>query len=463
MSASVRELIDDRPMSRFQWGAVVVCVLLNMLDGFDVLVMAFAGKSVSADWGLSGAQLGLLLSAGLIGMAVGSMVVAPWADRFGRRPIVLGCLAVAAAAMLLSAASQSAVQLGVLRAVTGLGIGGILATSNVIAAEYASKRWRGLAVSLNSTGYALGATLGGLLAALLVGQFGWRSVFLAGGLATAASIPLVWWRLPESLDFLLVRRPVRALERVNALLARMGHAALAALPERVAAPKGVGAGYRELLTPRLRRTTLVLWPVFFCIMAGFYFVTSWTPTLLVEAGLSPTAGIAGGTLLNVGGIFGAALLGLLAAKFALRTVLATYLVATGALLAIFIGASSSLTLAFVIAAVIGVFVNGCVAGLYALTPTVYDPAVRTTGVGTGLAIGRAGAILAPTLAGTLLDGGWTPEQLYVVFGAVFVATAALLFLLRLRRTDGAAPAATPRTTTRDTAAPTTARVEGASS
>ncbi|GAA2877189.1 MFS transporter [Pseudonocardia halophobica] len=458
MSATVRELIDDRPMSRFQWGAVVVCVLLNMLDGFDVLVMAFTGKSVSADWGLNGAQLGLLLSAGLIGMAVGSMVVAPWADRFGRRPIVLGCLAVAAVAMLLSAASQSPAQLGVLRAVTGLGIGGILATSNVIAAEYASKRWRGLAVSLNSTGYALGATLGGLLAAVLIGQFGWRAVFLVGGLATAASIPLVWWRLPESLDFLLARRPAGALERVNALLARMRHEALAALPEQTAAPKGVGAGYKELLTPRLRRTTLVLWVVFFCIMAGFYFVTSWTPTLLVEAGLSPTAGIAGGTLLNVGGIFGAALLGLLAAKFALRTVLATYLVATGGLLAIFIGASSSLAAAFAIAAVIGVFVNGCVAGLYALTPTVYDPAVRTTGVGTGLAIGRAGAILAPTLAGTLLDGGWTPEQLYIAFGVVFVATAALLFLLRLRSTT---PDTTPGTAPR--AAGTTVRPEGATS
>lgn len=432
MSATVRDLIDERPMSRFQWSAVVVCVLLNMIDGFDVLVMAFTGKSVSAEWGLTGAQLGLLLSAGLIGMALGSMFVAPWADRIGRRPMVLGCLTLAAATMLLSSVSQAAWQLGGLRALTGIGIGGVLATSNVIAAEYASARWRGLAVSLNSTGYALGATLGGLLAVLLIGQFGWRSVFLVGGLATALAIPLVWWRLPESLDFLVTRRPAAALERVNGLLARMGHAALAVLPERAAAPRGVAAGYRELLTPRLRRTTLVLWVVFFCIMAGFYFVTSWTPTLLTEAGLSPTAGIAGGTLLNVGGIFGAALLGLLAARFPLRNVLAAYLVATGALLAFFIATTSSLAFALVVAVVIGLFVNGCVAGLYALTPTVYESAVRTTGVGTGLAIGRAGAILAPTLAGTLLDGGWTPQSLYLLFGVVFVVAAATLFLLRLR-------------------------------
>lgn len=427
---ALRDVLDDAPMTRFQWGAITICVLLNLLDGFDVLVMAFTGKSVAAEWGLSGAQLGLLLSAGLVGMAAGSMVIAPWADRFGRRPIVLGCLAVAAAAMLLSSGAQSAAQLGLLRVVTGLGIGGILATSTVIAAEYSSRRWRGLAVSLNSTGYALGATLGGLLAAFLISGAGWRSVFLVGGIATAASLPLVWWRLPESLDFLLVRRPAGALDRINAVLARMGHTPLTALPERAAAPRGVVAGYRELLAPRLRRTTLLLWVVFFCIMAGFYFVTSWTPTLLVEAGLSAASGITGGTLLNLGGIFGAALIGLLAARFALRSVLAAYLVATGVLLAVFIAATSALSLAFVVAAVVGVFVNGCVAGLYALTPTVYGPDVRTTGVGTGLAIGRAGAILAPTVAGALLDGGWTPQLLYIAMGVVFVATAGLLMLLR---------------------------------
>ncbi|MEJ8278101.1 MFS transporter [Pseudonocardia spirodelae] len=427
---AVRRLLDDAPMSRYQWGAVAACVLLNVLDGFDVLVMAFTGRSVSAEWGLSGAGLGLLLSAGLVGMAAGSVLIGPWADRVGRRPVVLGCLALAGVAMLASAAAQSPGQLGALRLVTGLGVGGILATSNVIAAEYASARWRGLAVSLNSTGYALGAVLGGLLAVALIGQFGWRSVFLAGGLATLAVIPLVWWRLPESIDFLLVRRPRGALERVNALLARTGHAPLDALPGGTPVRTGVAAGYGALLRPALRRTTLLIWVGFFCVMAGFYFVTSWTPTLLVEAGLSPESGIAGGTLLNVGGMFGAAALGLLAARFALHHVLAGYLVTTAVLLGVFITTTSSLALAFVVAVLVGLFVNGCVAGLYALAPTSYGADVRTTGVGTALAVGRSGAILAPTLAGALLDGGATPQSLYLLFAAVFVGAAVLVLLLR---------------------------------
>jgi benzoate transport len=438
---SLRAALDEGPMSRFQWGAITVCVLLNMLDGFDVLVMAFTGKAVSAEWELSSSELGLLLSAGLVGMALGALCVAPWADRIGRRPVILGCLAVAAVGMLLSSVSQSPVQLGMERVLTGVGIGGVLAGSNVIAGEYASRRWRGLAVSLNSTGYAVGATVGGLLAVGMIGEFGWRSVFLTGGLATAVAVPLAYFCLPESVDFLASRRPKGALERINALARRMGRPPLKSLPEPTAGPSGVGAGFRELLSPALRRSTLLLWSAFFLVMAGFYFVTSWTPTLLVEAGLSGTQGLTGGTLLNLGGIFGAAALGALAARFALRSVLMAYLITTAVMLAAFIASTSSLGAAFALGAVIGLFANGCVAGLYALTPATYGPGIRATGLGSGLAVGRIGAILAPTLAGGMLDAGWTPQNLYLAVSLIFIATAALLLLLRPATAGDTEPAA----------------------
>lgn len=443
---SPRTALAEGPMSRFQWSVIAVCVLLNMLDGFDVLVMAFTADSVSADWALSGTQIGLLLSASLFGMAIGSMLVAPWADRFGRRPITLGCLTLAGAAMLLSAVSQSATQLGILRALTGIGIGGILASSNVIASEFASDRWRGLAVSLNSTGYAIGATVGGIAATVLIGDFGWRSVFLFGGLATVLLIPLVWFRMPESLDFLLTRRPTGALQRVNALATRIGTPMLDGLPAPVESSTGAAGGYRALLGRDSRRNTLVLWVAFFCVMAGFYFVTSWTPTLLIEAGMSQQQGITGGTLLNVGGIAGAALLGLLAARFVLRNVLIAYLIATAVLLGVLTLSTSQLGLAYALCVAVGVFVNGCVAGHYALTTSVYRPHVRTTGVGTALAVGRAGAILAPTMAGVLLDVGWGPQHLYLAAAVIFIGTGLVLTLLRVRTRSAEAetdPAAVP--------------------
>ncbi|WP_326834110.1 MFS transporter [Amycolatopsis rhabdoformis] len=432
MSIDLRAARDTNPMSRLQWAAVTVCMLLNLLDGFDVLVMAFTGKFVAAEWQLSATELGLLLSAAPVGMAVGSMFVAPWADRIGRRRIILACLVVSSVAMILSSLAPSAGVLGALRVVSGLGIGAIIAGGSVASAEFANRRWRGLAVSLNATGYALGATLGGLIAVLLIGGSGWRSVFLFGGIATALAIPLVVGWLPESLDFLLTRRPPGALERVNRLAARCGLGKLDALPEQTEAPRGIGAGYRELLKPKLRRTTLLMWLVFFLVMAGFYFVTSWTPTLLLTAGLSSAQGLTASTLLNLGGVFGAALLGVLTARFALRKVLIGYLIGTGLLLGVFIASTQQLSLAFVVGIGVGLFVNGCVAGLFAFTATVYEPAVRATGFGTALAISRAGAILAPFAAGALLDTGMSPQGLYLGAGGVFLVTAAVLSLVRTR-------------------------------
>ncbi|MFP3515369.1 MFS transporter [Pseudomonas sp. SIMBA_077] len=430
MAIDLKTTVDNGPMSAFQWLAIGICIVLNMIDGFDVLVMAFTAASVSAEWALSGAQIGMLLSAGLFGMAAGSLFIAPWADRMGRRPLILLCLVVSGSGMLLSALSQTPTQLALLRGLTGLGIGGILASSNVIASEYASKRWRGLAVSLQSTGYALGATLGGLIAVWLLSHWGWRSVFVFGGVVTFAVIPLVLLWLPESLDFLLARRPATALQRINRLAERMGQPTLKSLPAAVASPVGEGKGVSKLLAPRLRHTTLLIWTLFFLVMFGFYFVMSWTPKLLVSAGLTAQQGITGGVLLSVGGIFGAALVGGLASRWPLTRVLSLFMLVTAGLLVLFVGSGSSVMTALGLGLMIGMFSNGCVAGLYALSPMVYDASVRTTGVGWGIGIGRIGAILSPVVAGFLLDAGWLPLHLYGVFAIVFVIAAACLLLLK---------------------------------
>ncbi|CAM3843991.1 Gallate transporter [Pseudomonas reidholzensis] len=430
MTNTLNQHLDNGPMSRFQCLAIGICILLNMIDGFDVLVMAFTAASVSAQWGLGGAQVGLLLSAGLFGMAAGSLFIAPWADRVGRRPLILFCLALSGIGMLLSAMSQTPVQLALLRGLTGLGIGGILASSNVIASEFASKRWRGLAVSLQSTGYALGATLGGLLAVWLLGQWGWRSVFLFGGVVTLLVIPVVLLWLPESVDFLLMRRPPNALARINRLALKMGQPALQVLPAPTLRAAGAATGFGQLLAPAMRRTTLVIWLLFFLVMFGFYFVMSWTPKLLVAAGLTAQQGITGGVLLSVGGIVGAALIGGLSSRWPLSRVLAMFMLVTAGLLVLFVVSGSSVSGILALGLLIGLFSNGCVAGLYALSPVVYDASVRATGVGWGIGIGRIGAILSPTVAGMLLDGGWQPLHLYGVFASVFVMAAACLLLLK---------------------------------
>ncbi|MCY1527723.1 4-hydroxybenzoate transporter PcaK [compost metagenome] len=431
MSQSIGQQMDEKNMAGFQWGVVALCFLINMLDGFDVLVMAFTAASVSADWGLSGTRLGYLLSAGLVGMAIGSLFIAPWADRFGRRPLILLCVSIAGVGMLASSRAPSPEMLAALRLLTGLGIGGILASSYVIAGEYANKKWRGLAISLQTTAYALGATVGGIIAAQIIPSLGWRSVFFYGGIATLLTLPFLALWLPESLAFLLSRRPRGALGRINQLLVRVGLQSVEQLPAaQEASHKSLRETFAELFSPSLLRSTLLIWAAFFLVMFGFYFVMSWTPRLLVSAGLSNQQGITGGVLLNVGGIFGTALVGLLAARFRLSRVLMTYLLVNAVLLAVFVQFTSNLDLAFAVVLLIGVFVNGCVAGLYSLTPTIYDATQRVTGLGWGIGIGRAGAIISPLVAGRLIDADWQPADLYFLFALSFVLAALAICLLK---------------------------------
>ena len=431
--SDVHGTINESRMSGFQKQAVAICVGLNMLDGFDVLAMAFTASSVSSDFGLSGAQLGLLLSAGLFGMAGGSLFLAPFADRYGRRSLTLLCLALLTTGMLLSAVARGATELLLYRVFTGVGIGGMLASLSVITSEYSSNRWRSTNISLSATGYPIGATIGGSIVTVLIASYGWRSVFVFGALTSALMIPVVAWRLPESLDFLLARRPANALRHLNALMRRMNRAEVSALPELVTPSSSTRVSMRSLFSGTLLRSTLLIWASFFLVMFSFYFVMSWTPRLLVTAGLSAQQGITGGVLLNLGGIAGGTLFGLLASRFPLRGLALRFIGLTAGLLLVFglLASQLTLALAFPVAIGIGIFLFGSMVGLYSMTPILYPAEVRTTGMGWAIGIGRIGAILSPMIVGLLVDGGWQTSHLYYAFTVPLVVAA--LTVLALRR------------------------------
>src|SRR5688500_3671923 len=221
------------PMSRFQIVAVAICVALNALDGFDILAITFAGPGIMREWQLGPGGLGVVISTGLVGMSIGSLFIAPLADTRGRRPIILLCLVLMTLGMLFSATSRSVTALAIWRVITGLGIGGMLASINAMVAEYANDTRRDFCVSLMTIGYPLGGMLGGMAAAWLLGHFDWRSVFIFGGVVSIAILAVVWWRLPESIEFLVFKRTPDALTEINTILGRMGRAPVAELPVRV--------------------------------------------------------------------------------------------------------------------------------------------------------------------------------------------------------------------------------------
>ena len=410
--------LEQGPISRYQILAIAICFAIFILDGFDALVIAFTGPEISNALQLTGTELGALFSASLVGMAIGAIVLAPYADRYGRRPLVLSSLVIVTVGMLLSAFAGSLDTLILLRVLTGIGIGVALASVNIIVAEYSPAKSRALAIGIVQTAYPIGATLGGALAIVLIEHSGWQSVFVAGSLGSALLIPVALGLLPESIQYLASKQPPGALERINRQLSRMGRERISALPARAAAADAVGV--RGLLGPAFLKSTLLLWAAFFIVMFCLYFVLSWTPKLLIESGLSSSEGISGGIVLHIGGITGQLMLGYLAARYDLRKLLAGYfglaviaMIAFGVLI-------ENLPLALITAWLTGFFVLGAITGSYAATAAVYPTEIRTTALGWALGVGRIGAILSPTIAGLLLDRDVSPQSLYVLFGVTML-------------------------------------------
>ncbi|MEU0989211.1 MFS transporter [Streptomyces sp. NPDC005953] len=349
------------------------------------------------------------------------------ADRIGRRPLILVSVALATVGMALSATAGSAWQLGVWRVLTGLGVGGILACTTVIASEYSSARWRALAIGLYTSGYGIGATLGGVAAVYLRTEHGWRAVFVGAILTGAALLLLVL--LTESIEFLATRKRAIDLTAVNRIARRIGQEQVTSL-ETPAHGGGDRAGHvADLFSGTRSRPTILLWTAFFTTMFGVFFVNSSTPALLETAGLTTGQSATAGMMLTLGGTVGAVIFGLAATRGSLRILLIVFTAPSALSMTPFIVSTSVLSVAYVLGIVIGGLMHGCIAGLYTLAPSLYGPQLRTTGVGWAIGIGRAGAILAPTVAGVLLDSGWKPAQLYIaVGGVVLLATVALVFL-----------------------------------
>ncbi|MBB3051537.1 benzoate transport [Prauserella isguenensis] len=435
---NITERIGAAPMSGYQWLIVALCTFMNCLDGFDVMAVAFTGPSVTDEFGLNGSEFGLLVSVGLIGMALGSMLLAPFADLIGRRPLILISLALGTIGMFGAAMAPSATVMGVFRLVTGIGVGGILASSNVMTSEFSNAKNRGLAIGVFTAGYGVGATVASMVAKTAVGG-DWRIVFYAGGFATLLALVVIALLLPESTAYLEKRRPQGALDRINRTLARMGMDSVswADLDEAASARAGAGktnSGWlKQLLTP-----TLLLWATFITIMFGFYFVNSWTPTLLVEDGLSESAAVTAGMAISIGGTVGSVLYGVAARIRTPRVVLIGFSLLAAAMMIAFIVSTSVLWLGFGIGVLVGALINGCIAGAYTVGPPLYPAQLRSVGMGWALGMGRIGAILSPTIAGMLKDAGASATQLYV--GAAAVVAICAIVLVGLRRHD---PESTP--------------------
>jgi len=424
-----RETLSSAPMSTLQVLAVAITVGLTALDGFDVLSISFASPGIATEWGIDRAALGIVLSMELIGMALGSIVLGAVADSIGRRPTMLGCLVLMTFGMFMVTTVKTIPELEVWRFTTGLGIGGLLAASNAVAAEFANVRRRNLCVSLMAIGYPLGAVSGGLIVAMLLRAHDWRSVFYFGASITAAFIPLVLL-MPESVHWLAQKQPAGSLERINRALTRMGHAVIDALPTIPVQVRKVSAG--DIFAPGLIMTTVLCTVAYFFHIMTFYFMLKWVPKIVVDMHFPASA--AAGVLVwaNVGGALGGTAVGLITQRVGLKQVTIGAMLLSSAMVILFGRSAPDLNELSLLCAAAGFFTNGVIIGLYAIFAQAFPTHVRAGGTGFAIGIGRGGSVLAPITAGFLFKWGYPLPTVAIYMAMGSLIAAGVLTLLKVK-------------------------------
>jgi len=417
-------------MSGFQLTVIAVMFLLNALDGYDALAIAFAAPGIGRDWSVTAGELGIVISVGLIGTALGSLCVAPLGDRVGRRPMILASLLAMTGGMLIAALASDLIVLSLGRVLTGIGVGAMVPSISALAAEYSNHRLRNLAVILVAIGFPLGGLICGSSSSILLHYFDWRSVFIAGAVITGLAILAPLKLAPESVEFLATLRSASSLTKINAVRARLRQPPLPALP-----PARERLSHRnvfDVFRPALLLMTLTLTLTYGLHSATVYYALNWVPKLVVDLSFSASQGASISAWTSAGGIVGALLVAALAARVDVRWLTTLLLFGTAGFLMIFAHTSANVHRLIATSALLGACLYGGQASLYALMTRAFPTHVRATGVGFVTGIGRLGGILSPSLSGFLMVAGLRNSQVSTVMalgslsGAVILVAAAML-------------------------------------
>jgi AAHS family 4-hydroxybenzoate transporter-like MFS transporter len=424
---NVSRLIDEGPITRFQVGIIICCALVNLFDGIDTQSIGVAAPFIADALGIKIASFGPIFSAALLGATIGAASFGPLADRLGRKTLLIVATAFIGVFTIMTAFANSVSTLMAFRVLAGLGLGGATPCFIALTSEYAPARLRAALVTLMWSAFPLGGMIGGLLNSYLLTHLGWQAIFYIGGVVPLFIAVGLALYLPESIKFLLTRR--NDSKAVARIVARFRSAAIR--PDAhfvIEEERMAGAPIRHLFTEGRALGTVLLWVPFFMGFGVLTVVTLWTPALLRLNGISPASTAFVIAFNGLGAFIGQSTAGRLMERFGILAVLfPAFLLGTAATVGLGYGAAS-VTLAATFIGLVGLFMGLGTAGAIALSATIYPTAIRSTGVGWGMAMGRFGQIVGPLIAGALLGAGWRADQIMIVI-AIAGLIAALFVVL----------------------------------
>ncbi len=428
----ITEIIDQARFNRFHWSVIWVCALLLIFDGYDLFIYGVVLPVLMDEWGLSPVQAGALGSYALFGMMFGAFIFGPLADRIGRKKGVIICFMIFSLATFFNGFATSVTEFGIYRFLAGLGCGGLMPNAVALMNEYSPKRSRGTLVALMFSGYSLGGVLAAGMGIYMLPRFGWQSMFFAAAVPLLL-LPLLMWKLPESVGFLLRQNKEdvarRMLQKVEPSLVLDEQVQLIQPTQKAGAVPVL-----DLFREGRLLGTLMIWLAFFCCLLMVYALGSWLPKLMANAGYSLGSSLSFLLALNFGGMFGAILGGWMGDRFGLPRVM-TWFFALAAVSISLLGFKSPMLALYGLIMIAGATTIGTQILLYANAAQYYPLVMRSSGLGWASGIGRTGAIVGPFLGGTLMAMALPLKMNFLVFAipGVIAALAIVIFIISMQR------------------------------
>lgn len=427
--------IDRRKVSALQIVVLLLCGCAMLLDGFDAQVIGYMAPAIIKDWHMPPASMAGVFSAGTFGILIGCLFVAPLADWLGRRLLIIVSVAAFSTLTLATATVHSLEGLVIMRFLTGIGLGACMSNAVALTSEYFPSRVRAAMTTWMFCGFPFGAFLGGLVVANLSAAYGWRGVFVIGGTLPLVLVVFVIFLLPESLYYLAGRKGkeatiVRVLRRIDPQEGFPDSTTFISGEQREP-----GLTVKHLFRDGRTFGTILLWIMFFTMLVEVFLLTSWTPTLLNQAGMSLSYSVITMALVQGGGVVSLLCLGPLFDRLGFARTLTPLFVIAAVAIAVMGNSGTDAAIIIMTAAFLaGAGVMGGQSSLIVLSGMFYPSFIRSTGVGWALGIGRFGAVAGPVVGGFMVQQHWKLGSIFLAASALpLIVGAALLVMNRVAR------------------------------